>query len=178
MGSETDYTCTLTPPPPPRARHGKGWAQLLYTHSEAWSLGHWEGGIWGSLLMTRAVLVWCKDWLVQGRGPRDRGLGSRSATPSRPSQHSKRRRLVGSLASCALPSTWAFSHFPHVLSYSPSSLLLLFQSFSSPPSIVIHPVYCFKQPWQSGRHLEPQTTGCNKLENSAIWGKFFIHSSS
>lgn len=95
-----------------------------------------------------------------------------------PGPHSKRRRLVGSLASCALPSTWAFSHFPHVLSYSPSSLFLLFQSFSSCPSIVIHPVYCFKQPWQSGRHLEPQTTGCNKLENSAIWGKFFIHSSS
>lgn len=42
-------------------------------------------------------------------------------------------------------------------------------------SIVIHLVYCLEQAWHTGRHLKPQTTGCNKTEKSSNPSKV-IHS--
>lgn len=36
-----------------------------------------------------------------------------------------------------------------------------------PSPIVSHLVYWLEQPWRTGHHLKPQTTGCNKLENSS-----------
>lgn len=38
---------------------------------------------------------------------------------------------------------------------------------SQPSPIVSHLVYWLEQPWRTGHHLKPQTTGCNKLENSS-----------
>lgn len=129
--------------------HRQGWGQLLYSHLEV------SGAIRGRCLGSAArhtgppVSHGCcrvvgKDWLAQRKGATGQRSGfSLCGFCPHPLQHSQRR--CWALASRALSSTWAFSHFPSVLSRSQSCLFLLFQSFSSRPSIVIHPAYCFKQ---------------------------------